>query len=77
MIPHTSGIMFADISHPFLSLHFLVSHVSITLLIYLYLSLTQGTSCLLRWVRNIDDELHALIAGKAGMCKMSNEILSE
>lgn len=22
-------------------------------------------SCLLRWVRNIDDELHALIAGKA------------
>lgn len=28
------------------------------------LLLLQGTSCLLRWVRNIDDELHALIAGK-------------
>lgn len=25
---------------------------------------TQGMSCLLRWLRNIDDELHALIAGK-------------
>ncbi|TMS13865.1 Transmembrane protein 135 [Larimichthys crocea] len=24
---------------------------------------SQGTSCLLRWLRNIDDELHALIAG--------------
>ncbi|XP_045546227.1 transmembrane protein 135 isoform X2 [Salmo salar] len=28
----------------------------------------KGTSCLLRWVRNLDDELHALIAGfLAGM----------
>lgn len=25
----------------------------------------QGTSCFLRWVRNLDDELHALIAGKS------------
>ncbi|XP_041088551.1 transmembrane protein 135-like [Polyodon spathula] len=23
----------------------------------------QGTSCFLRWVRNLDDELHALVAG--------------
>ncbi|KAG2456322.1 TM135 protein, partial [Polypterus senegalus] len=23
----------------------------------------KGTSCLLRWLRNLDDELHALIAG--------------
>lgn len=37
-------------------------------------SFTQGTSCLLRWVRNIDDELHALIAGKSEMCELSNEI---
>ncbi|KAK4829481.1 hypothetical protein QYF61_004771, partial [Mycteria americana] len=24
---------------------------------------SQGTSCFLRWVRNLDDELHALVAG--------------
>uniref|UniRef100_A0A4W6DBP2 Transmembrane protein 135 n=1 Tax=Lates calcarifer TaxID=8187 RepID=A0A4W6DBP2_LATCA len=28
-----------------------------------FVSIYKGTSCLLRWVRNIDDELHALIAG--------------
>uniref|UniRef100_A0A8C7MYH6 Transmembrane protein 135 n=1 Tax=Oncorhynchus kisutch TaxID=8019 RepID=A0A8C7MYH6_ONCKI len=33
-----------------------------------FVSIYKGTSCLLRWVRNIDDELHALIAGfLAGM----------
>lgn len=30
-----------------------------------WFSLAQVTSCLLRWMRNIDDELHALIAGEA------------
>ncbi|XP_034539603.1 transmembrane protein 135 [Notolabrus celidotus] len=28
-----------------------------------FVSIYKGTSCLLRWVRNIDDELNALIAG--------------
>ncbi|XP_051255736.1 transmembrane protein 135 [Dicentrarchus labrax] len=28
-----------------------------------FVSIYKGTSCLLRWVRNIDDELHALVAG--------------
>ncbi|KAI4813817.1 hypothetical protein KUCAC02_003041 [Chaenocephalus aceratus] len=28
-----------------------------------FVSIYKGTSCLLRWLRNIDDELHALIAG--------------
>ncbi|CAJ0959072.1 unnamed protein product [Ranitomeya imitator] len=28
-----------------------------------FVSIYKGTSCLLRWVRNLDDELHALIAG--------------
>uniref|UniRef100_A0A7N8X1I1 Transmembrane protein 135 n=1 Tax=Mastacembelus armatus TaxID=205130 RepID=A0A7N8X1I1_9TELE len=28
-----------------------------------FVSIYKGTSCLLRWIRNIDDELHALIAG--------------
>ncbi len=28
------------------------------------LFLWKGTSCLLRWIRNLDDELHALVAGE-------------
>ncbi|KAM6986288.1 transmembrane protein 135 [Aplochiton taeniatus] len=28
-----------------------------------FVSIYKGTSCVLRWVRNVDDELHALIAG--------------
>lgn len=28
-----------------------------------FVSLYKGTSCLLRWVRDIDDEFHALVAG--------------
>uniref|UniRef100_S4RQV3 Transmembrane protein 135 n=1 Tax=Petromyzon marinus TaxID=7757 RepID=S4RQV3_PETMA len=28
-----------------------------------FVSLYKGTSCLLRWMRNLDDELHALLAG--------------
>uniref|UniRef100_A0A8D3EG90 Transmembrane protein 135 n=1 Tax=Scophthalmus maximus TaxID=52904 RepID=A0A8D3EG90_SCOMX len=28
-----------------------------------FVSIYKGASCLLRWLRNIDDELHALIAG--------------
>uniref|UniRef100_A0AAY4A771 Transmembrane protein 135 n=1 Tax=Denticeps clupeoides TaxID=299321 RepID=A0AAY4A771_9TELE len=33
-----------------------------------FVSIYKGTSCFLRWVRNLDDELHALIAGfLAGM----------
>uniref|UniRef100_A0A8C2GM66 Transmembrane protein 135 n=1 Tax=Cyprinus carpio TaxID=7962 RepID=A0A8C2GM66_CYPCA len=28
-----------------------------------FVSIYKGTSCLLRWMRNLDDELHALIAG--------------
>ncbi|KAF1378554.1 hypothetical protein PFLUV_G00191760 [Perca fluviatilis] len=28
-----------------------------------FVSIYKGTSCFLRWLRNIDDELHALIAG--------------
>uniref|UniRef100_A0A3B3CBX9 Transmembrane protein 135 n=1 Tax=Oryzias melastigma TaxID=30732 RepID=A0A3B3CBX9_ORYME len=28
-----------------------------------FVSIYKGASCLLRWIRNIDDELHALIAG--------------
>lgn len=30
---------------------------------FVFFFFTKGTSCFLRWVRNIDDELHALIAG--------------
>lgn len=40
-------------------------------------SFTQGTSCLLRWMRNIDDELHALIAGETGWCNLSHKIPAE
>uniref|UniRef100_A0A3P9KMM6 Transmembrane protein 135 n=1 Tax=Oryzias latipes TaxID=8090 RepID=A0A3P9KMM6_ORYLA len=28
-----------------------------------FVSIYKGASCLLRWIRNIDDELHALVAG--------------
>ncbi|XP_072332584.1 transmembrane protein 135 isoform X2 [Scyliorhinus torazame] len=36
-----------------------------------FVSIYKGTSCFLRWVRNLDDELHALIAGfLAGMSMM-------
>ncbi|XP_062393296.1 transmembrane protein 135 [Sardina pilchardus] len=28
-----------------------------------FVSIYKGTSCFLRWIRNLDDELHALIAG--------------
>ncbi|KAB0391458.1 hypothetical protein E2I00_005395, partial [Balaenoptera physalus] len=28
-----------------------------------FVSIYKGTSCFLRWVRNLDDELHAIIAG--------------
>ncbi|KFP71817.1 Transmembrane protein 135, partial [Acanthisitta chloris] len=28
-----------------------------------FVSIYKGTSCFLRWVRNLDDELHALVAG--------------
>uniref|UniRef100_A0A8C2XPN0 Transmembrane protein 135 n=1 Tax=Cyclopterus lumpus TaxID=8103 RepID=A0A8C2XPN0_CYCLU len=36
-----------------------------------FVSIYKGTSCLLRWLRNIDDELHALIAGETVSCKVS------
>ncbi|XP_030414833.1 transmembrane protein 135 isoform X1 [Gopherus evgoodei] len=36
-----------------------------------FVSIYKGTSCFLRWVRNLDDELHALIAGSlAGISMM-------
>ncbi|CAH2225566.1 transmembrane 135 isoform X1 [Pelobates cultripes] len=36
-----------------------------------FVSIYKGTSCFLRWVRNLDDELHALIAGfLAGLSMM-------
>ncbi|XP_030056017.1 transmembrane protein 135 [Microcaecilia unicolor] len=36
-----------------------------------FVSIYKGTSCLLRWVRNLDDELHAIIAGSlAGVSMM-------
>lgn len=31
----------------------------------------QGMSCLLRWLRNIDDELHALVAGRKALRSLS------
>ncbi|POI29944.1 hypothetical protein CIB84_006306, partial [Bambusicola thoracicus] len=35
-----------------------------------FVSIYKGTSCFLRWVRNLDDELHALVAGESivGLC---------
>uniref|UniRef100_A0A2K6SI33 Transmembrane protein 135 n=1 Tax=Saimiri boliviensis boliviensis TaxID=39432 RepID=A0A2K6SI33_SAIBB len=36
-----------------------------------FVSIYKGTSCFLRWIRNLDDELHAIIAGfLAGMSMM-------
>ncbi|XP_023414303.2 transmembrane protein 135 isoform X1 [Loxodonta africana] len=36
-----------------------------------FVSIYKGTSCFLRWVRNLDDELHAIIAGfLAGLSMM-------
>ncbi|KAM6446435.1 transmembrane protein 135 isoform 3-T3 [Liasis olivaceus] len=36
-----------------------------------FVSIYKGTSCFLRWVRNLDDEVHALIAGSlAGLSMM-------
>ncbi|XP_043927246.1 transmembrane protein 135 [Protopterus annectens] len=36
-----------------------------------FVSIYKGTSCILRWLRNLDDELHALIAGfLAGLSMM-------
>ncbi|XP_026536265.1 transmembrane protein 135 [Notechis scutatus] len=36
-----------------------------------FVSIYKGTSCFLRWVRNLDDEVHALIAGPlAGLSMM-------
>ncbi|XP_029458143.1 transmembrane protein 135 isoform X2 [Rhinatrema bivittatum] len=36
-----------------------------------FVSIYKGTSCLLRWIRNLDDELHAIIAGSlAGVSMM-------
>lgn len=41
---------------------------------FTWFSLAQVTSCLLRWMRNIDDELHALIAGEARFLQPSNPV---
>lgn len=45
---------------------------SLWFLVFMWFSLGQVTSCLLRWMRNIDDELHALIAGEARLFQLSN-----
>uniref|UniRef100_A0A250XWC7 Transmembrane protein 135 n=1 Tax=Castor canadensis TaxID=51338 RepID=A0A250XWC7_CASCN len=34
-----------------------------------FVSIYKGTSCFLRWIRNLDDELHAIIAGKTVITK--------
>lgn len=39
-------------------------------LVFMRFSWAQVTSCLLRWMRNIDDELHALIAGEARLFRL-------
>lgn len=50
----------------FHSVHFKAqgcSLASLSFLSFFFLFFLKGTSCFLRWVRNLDDELHALIAG--------------
>lgn len=49
----------------FHSVHFKAWGCSLTSLSFLsfFFFFLKGTSCFLRWVRNLDDELHALIAG--------------
>lgn len=69
--------VFTNIAHLVPIIVYLVLSCEYCLVFFMCFYFTQGVSCLLRWVRNIDDELHALIAGKAGLCKLSNKIPSE
>uniref|UniRef100_A0A8C5M062 Transmembrane protein 135 n=1 Tax=Leptobrachium leishanense TaxID=445787 RepID=A0A8C5M062_9ANUR len=69
-IPSTLRYMFTKPSR-MLSLFYNKENFQLGAFLGSFVSIYKGTSCLLRWMRNLDDELHALIAGfLAGLSMM-------
>ncbi|PIO36047.1 hypothetical protein AB205_0217000, partial [Aquarana catesbeiana] len=63
-IPSAFRVMFTKPSR-LLSLFYNKENFQLGAFLGSFVSIYKGTSCFLRWVRNLDDELHALIAGKS------------
>ncbi|KAM5180261.1 transmembrane protein 135 [Mantella aurantiaca] len=61
-IPSAFRVMFTKPSRLF-SLFYNKENFQLGAFLGSFVSIYKGTSCFLRWVRNLDDELHALIAG--------------
>ncbi|XP_018408757.1 PREDICTED: transmembrane protein 135 isoform X2 [Nanorana parkeri] len=61
-IPSAFRILFTKPSRLF-SLFYNKENFQLGAFLGSFVSIYKGTSCFLRWVRNLDDELHALIAG--------------
>ncbi|XP_039600106.1 transmembrane protein 135 isoform X2 [Polypterus senegalus] len=61
-IPSTFRHLFTKPSR-LLSLLYNKENIQLGAFLGSFVSIYKGTSCLLRWLRNLDDELHALIAG--------------
>ncbi|XP_070605699.1 transmembrane protein 135 [Erythrolamprus reginae] len=69
-IPSTFRHLFTEPSR-LLSLFYNKENFQLGAFLGSFVSIYKGTSCFLRWVRNLDDELHALIAGSlAGLSMM-------
>ncbi|NWI26659.1 TM135 protein, partial [Sula dactylatra] len=61
-IPSTFRHLFTEPSR-LLSLFYNKENFRLGAFLGSFVSIYKGTSCFLRWVRNLDDELHALVAG--------------
>ncbi|KFO83865.1 Transmembrane protein 135, partial [Buceros rhinoceros silvestris] len=61
-IPSTFRHLFTEPSR-LLSLFYNKENFQLGAFLGSFVSIYKGTSCFLRWVRNLDDELHALVAG--------------
>ncbi|XP_009570715.1 PREDICTED: transmembrane protein 135 [Fulmarus glacialis] len=61
-IPSTFRHLFTEPSRLF-SLFYNKENFQLGAFLGSFVSIYKGTSCFLRWVRNLDDELHALVAG--------------
>ncbi|XP_010226816.1 PREDICTED: transmembrane protein 135 [Tinamus guttatus] len=69
-IPSTFRHLFTEPSR-LLSLFYNKENFQLGAFLGSFVSIYKGTSCFLRWVRNLDDELHALVAGAlAGISMM-------
>ncbi|XP_068786642.1 transmembrane protein 135 isoform X3 [Struthio camelus] len=69
-IPSTFRHLFTEPSR-LLSLFYNKENFQLGAFLGSFVSIYKGTSCFLRWIRNLDDELHALVAGAlAGISMM-------